>query len=88
VGKTAVAEGLAQKIARLEVPDVLIGKRIMLLDISAMVAGTKYRGEFEERIRAVINEARNAKDVIIFIDELHTIVAPERPKAPLTPQTL
>jgi len=74
VGKTAVVEALAQKIASGDVPGILEGKRIVSLDLAGMIAGTKYRGEFEERIKAAIEEARNAKDVIIFIDELHTIV--------------
>ncbi|MEG1858031.1 MAG: ATP-dependent Clp protease ATP-binding subunit, partial [Pseudoflavonifractor sp.] len=74
VGKTAVAEGLARRIVAGEVPDELLGKRILSLDFSCMVAGTKYRGEFEERIRAILGEVKRAGDVILFIDELHTIV--------------
>ena len=74
VGKTAIAEGLAEKIAAGDVPEELIDKRILLLDLSGMVAGTKYRGEFEERIRAVLDEVRRGGNVILFIDELHTIV--------------
>ncbi len=74
VGKTAVVEALAQRIASGDVPQILEGKRIVSLDLTAMIAGTKYRGEFEERIKAAIEEARSAKDVIIFIDEIHTIV--------------
>ena len=74
VGKTAIAEGLAEKIATGDVPEELIDKRILLLDLSGMVAGTKYRGEFEERIRAVLDEVRRDGNVILFIDELHTIV--------------
>ena len=74
VGKTAIAEGLAEKIAAGDVPEELIDKRILLLDLSGMVAGTKYRGEFEERIRAVLDEVRRDGNVILFIDELHTIV--------------
>ncbi|MDY3281706.1 ATP-dependent Clp protease ATP-binding subunit [Dysosmobacter sp.] len=74
VGKTAIVEGLAQKIVLGEVPDELRDKRILSLDLSAMVAGTKYRGEFEERIKKVLEETRRAGDVILFIDELHTIV--------------
>ncbi|MCQ2377728.1 MAG: ATP-dependent Clp protease ATP-binding subunit [Victivallaceae bacterium] len=74
VGKTAILEGLAQAIARREVPDSLVGKQIYALDLPLMVAGTKYRGQFEERIKAVIDEVRNSKKVILFIDELHTIV--------------
>ena len=74
VGKTAIAEGLAQKIAVEDVPDELLNKRILSLDLSGMVAGTKYRGEFEERIKKALDEVRQAGDVILFIDELHTIV--------------
>ena len=74
VGKTAIAEGLAEKIAAGDVPEELLDKRILLLDLSGMVAGTKYRGEFEERIRAVLDEVRRDGNVILFIDELHTIV--------------
>jgi ATP-dependent Clp protease ATP-binding subunit ClpC len=74
VGKTAIAEGLAQEIAAGRVPEILIDKRVITLDLALMVAGTKYRGQFEERIKAVMDEIRRAKNVIIFIDELHTIV--------------
>lgn len=74
VGKTAIAEGLAQKIVLEEVPDSLVGKRILTLDMAALVAGTKYRGEFEERIKAVINEAKEAGNILLFIDEFHTII--------------
>ena len=74
VGKTAIAEGLAQAIINQEVPDLLYDKRLVVLDLAAMVAGTKYRGQFEERIKAVMNEVRRAKNVILFIDELHTLV--------------
>ena len=73
-GKTAVAEGLAQKIAAAEVPDELMDKRLLSLDLSAMVAGTKYRGEFEERVKALLDEVRREGNVILFLDELHTIV--------------
>ena len=74
VGKTAIAEGLAEQIAAGDVPEELIDKRILLLDLAGMVAGTKYRGEFEERIRAVLDEVKRDGGVILFIDELHTIV--------------
>jgi len=74
VGKTAIAEGLAQAIINQDVPDLLFEKRLVVLDLAAMVAGTKYRGQFEERIKAVMNEVRRAKNVILFIDELHTLV--------------
>ncbi|MGB0414624.1 MAG: ATP-dependent Clp protease ATP-binding subunit [Coraliomargarita sp.] len=74
VGKTAIVEGLAQEIASGIVPEILIDKRVITLDLALMVAGTKYRGQFEERIKAVMDEIRKAKNVIIFIDELHTIV--------------
>lgn len=74
VGKTAIVEGLAQEIARGNVPELLRDKRIITLDLALMVAGTKYRGQFEERIKAVMDEIRRAKNVILFIDELHTIV--------------
>ncbi len=74
VGKTAIVEGLAQNIVKREVPEILSGKRIVVLDLAMMVAGTKYRGQFEERIKAVMNEVRRAKNVILFIDELHTLV--------------
>jgi len=74
VGKTAIVEGLAQQIAAGLVPENLIDKRVVTLDLALMVAGTKYRGQFEERIKAVMDELRKTKNVIIFIDELHTIV--------------
>ncbi len=74
VGKTAIVEGLAQKIDQHQVPEILKDKRIVVLDLAMMVAGTKYRGQFEERIKAVINEVRRASNVILFIDELHTLV--------------
>ncbi len=74
VGKTAIVEGLAQLIISDEVPEILHGRRIVVLDLAMMVAGTKYRGQFEERIKAVMNEVRRAKNVILFIDELHTLV--------------
>src|SRR4051812_2842446 len=74
VGKTAIVEGLAQRIIAGDVPEILHERRIVVLDLAMMVAGTKYRGQFEERIKAVMNEVRRAKNVILFIDELHTLV--------------
>ncbi len=74
VGKTAIVEGLAQEIAAGNVPEILRDKRVITLDLALMVAGTKYRGQFEERIKAVMDEIRRNKNVILFIDELHTIV--------------
>jgi ATP-dependent Clp protease ATP-binding subunit ClpC len=74
VGKTAVAEGLAQRIAEGNIPELLKGKRVVTLDLSGMVAGAKYRGEFEERLKSVMAEIKESKDVILFIDEMHTII--------------
>ena len=74
VGKTAIVEGLAQAIVNQEVPDLLHDRRLVVLDLAMMVAGTKYRGQFEERIKAVMNEVRRAQNLILFIDELHTLV--------------
>jgi ATP-dependent Clp protease ATP-binding subunit ClpC len=74
VGKTAIVEGLAQQIVAGNIPEVLKNKRIVILDLALMVAGTKYRGQFEERIKAVMEEIKRSQDVIIFIDELHTLV--------------
>jgi ATP-dependent Clp protease ATP-binding subunit ClpC len=74
VGKTAIAEGLAQEIVAGDVPEILRDKKVITLDLALMVAGTKYRGQFEERIKAVMDEIRRTKNVILFIDELHTIV--------------
>lgn len=74
VGKTAIAEGLALKIVSGEVPELLKDKKMYSLDLTGMVAGTKYRGDFEERIKKVIDEVKNAKDVILFIDEVHTLI--------------
>ena len=73
VGKTAIVEGFAQLVVSGEVPEILADKRIVVLDLAMMVAGTKYRGQFEERIKAVMNEVRRAKNTILFIDELHTL---------------
>ncbi|MCL2498562.1 MAG: ATP-dependent Clp protease ATP-binding subunit, partial [Symbiobacteriaceae bacterium] len=74
VGKTAIAEGLAQRIAAGEIPETLKGKRLVTLDLGSLVAGTKYRGEFEERLKRVIEEIRHTGNIILFIDELHTLV--------------
>ncbi len=74
VGKTAIAEGLALKIAKGQVPELLKDKKIVSLDLTGMVAGTKYRGDFEERIKGVIEEVKNSRDVILFIDEVHTLI--------------
>ena len=74
VGKTAVVEGLAQKIVSGDVPEILKGKRVVTVDLSSMVAGAKYRGDFEERIKKALNEVKKAGDIILFIDEIHTIV--------------
>ena len=74
VGKTAIAEGLALKIAKGTVPELLKDKRILSLDLTGMVAGTKYRGDFEERIKGIIDEVKDSKDIILFIDEVHTLI--------------
>jgi ATP-dependent Clp protease ATP-binding subunit ClpC len=74
VGKTAIVEGLAQRIVNKDVPEILHAKRLVVLDLAMMVAGTKYRGQFEERIKAVMTEVRKARNIILFIDELHTLV--------------
>ena len=74
VGKTAIVEGLAQEIHMGTVPEMLLGKKVYMLDLAGMVAGTKYRGQFEERIKSVMKEVQSAKNVILFIDEIHTIV--------------
>src|SRR3954471_23665080 len=75
VGKTAIVEGLAQKISGSDIPEILLNKRVMTLDLAAVVAGTKYRGEFEQRLKNIIEEIRRAKNsIILFIDELHTVI--------------
>src|SRR5207245_5296743 len=74
VGKTAIVEGLAHKIVKGDVPETLTGKRLLTLDIGSLVAGTKYRGEFEERLKKVIEEIRSSGDCVLFIDELHMLV--------------
>ncbi len=74
VGKTAIVEGFAQRVINGSVPEILADKRIVVLDLAMMVAGTKYRGQFEERIKAVMNEVRRARNTILFVDELHTLV--------------
>ena len=74
VGKTAIVDGLAQRIVNGDVPETLIGKRVLTLDIGSLVAGTKYRGEFEERLKKIIEELRSSHDSVLFIDELHTLV--------------
>ena len=78
VGKTAIAEGLAQKIVAGDVPEILRGRRVLALDLGAMVAGAKYRGEFEERLKGALDEVQRAKDVVLFIDELHNVVGRRR----------
>ena len=74
VGKTAIVEGLAQRIVAGQVPEILLEQRVIVLDLAGMVAGTKYRGQFEERIKAVMNEVKRSRNVLLFIDELHTLV--------------
>ncbi len=74
VGKTAIADGLAQKIVNADVPELLRGRRVLALDLGAMVAGSKYRGEFEERLKGALDEIQRSKDVVLFIDELHTVI--------------
>jgi SpoVK/Ycf46/Vps4 family AAA+-type ATPase len=87
VGKTAIVEGLAQKIVYGDVPHFLADKRILALDISLIVAGTKYRGQFEERLKAIMKELTENPNIIVFIDELHTLVGRGRPKARSTRPT-
>src|SRR5207237_1004725 len=74
VGKTAIVEGLAQKIVKGDVPETLKGKQIYTLDLGALVAGSRYRGDFEERLKKVLKEIRTRGDIVLFIDELHTLV--------------
>ena len=74
VGKSAIAEGLALRIVQKKVSRVLYGKRVITLDLASIVAGTKYRGQFEERMKAILNELAKTNNVILFIDEIHTIV--------------
>ena len=74
VGKTAIVEGLAQRIIGLDVPDNLLNRRVIALDLGSLVAGTKYRGQFEERLKVVMKEISQAGNIILFIDELHTLV--------------
>jgi len=74
VGKTAIAEGLAQRIVEGKVPEILKGKRVVTLDLSSLVAGSKYRGEFEERLKKVMDEVRQAENIVLFIDEMHTLI--------------
>ena len=76
MGKTAVVEGLAQKIVKGEVPETLKDKQLYTLDLGALVAGSRYRGDFEERLKKVLKEIRTRGDIILFIDELHTLVGP------------
>ncbi len=87
VGKTAIAEGLARKIAMGDVPENLLDKKLLSLDLSGMVAGTKYRGEFEERIKKVMQEVKEGGNIILFIDELHTIVGAGSAEGAWTPPT-
>ncbi|MEW6089153.1 MAG: ATP-dependent Clp protease ATP-binding subunit [bacterium] len=74
VGKTAIVEGLAQRIVEKNVPEILLNKRVLTLDLPGIVAGTKYRGQFEERMKSIINEIRHAKNIIVFIDEIHSLI--------------
>ena len=86
VGKTAIVEGFAQRVIEGNIPELLAERRIVVLDLAMMVAGTKYRGQFEERIKAVMNEVRRAKNTILFIDELHTLVGAGGAEGALTPR--
>jgi ATP-dependent Clp protease ATP-binding subunit ClpC len=85
VGKTAIVEGLASKIVKGEVPETLKGKQIYTLDLGALVAGSRYRGDFEERLKKVLKEIKTRGDIVLFIDELHTLVGAGRPRGPSTP---
>ena len=80
IGKTAIVEGLAQAVAKGSVPSGLLKKRILSLDLTSLVAGTKYRGEFEERMKKMMKEVKDSKDIILFIDELHTIIGAGGPE--------
>jgi len=86
VGKTAIAEGLALKIVSGDVPEFLMDKKLVSLDMAAIVAGTKYRGEFEQRLKMIINEAMTSKNIILFIDEMHTIIGAGGAEGSLTLQ--
>ena len=74
VGKTAIVEGLAQWIVREEVPEMLKGKKVMVLDLPGLIAGSKYRGEFEERIKGLLQEVMDRGDILLFVDEIHTMI--------------
>ena len=85
VGKTAIVEGLAQRIVNGDVPEGLKHKRLVQLDMGALVAGAKYRGEFEERLKAVLKEITDGRRVVLFVDEMHTVVGAGARRAPWTP---
>ena len=87
VGKTAIAEGLAQRIQQGDIPDILEEKRVLNFDIGLLVAGTKYRGEFEERLKKIMEEIKSAGNVILVIDEVHTLIGAVLPKVLLTQPT-